>query len=167
MSWMEQLGLWLARQGGWQEAVPAPPAPCSVCPPLKKTVEQQATLLAEKDAELAARPHIMLEPKPCQACAVTQQEKASLLVEAYAHQDTIKKLEQTLADHAALLRSKLEQTQIDPAVLLKAKELVAGAFPTGMGGEAKRHATYANLIKAFPEANKRDLGLAIEMALRA
>ena len=167
MSWTVQFGLWLAHLGGWQEARPIPPEPCAVCPPLKKTVEQQAILLAQKEAELIARPQIMLEPPPCPVCAVTQQEKATLLTEAYVFRDTIKRLEQTIADQTALLRSKLQNTQINPAVLLKSKELVQGSFPAGMGSEAKRHTTYANLIKAFPDANKRELSLAIEMALQS
>ena len=33
-------------------------------------------------------------------------------------------------------------------------------------GEAKRHQVYARLIKQFPEANKRDLALAIELSLK-
>ncbi len=32
-------------------------------------------------------------------------------------------------------------------------------------GEAKRHQVYAKLIKQFPEARKKDLSLAIELAL--
>lgn len=33
-------------------------------------------------------------------------------------------------------------------------------------GEAKRHQVYALLIKQFPEARKKDLSLAIELALQ-
>jgi hypothetical protein len=33
-------------------------------------------------------------------------------------------------------------------------------------GENKRHQVYAALIKKFPQARKRDIGLAIELALR-
>ena len=32
-------------------------------------------------------------------------------------------------------------------------------------GEARRHQVYARLIKQFPEARKKDLSLAIELAL--
>ena len=34
------------------------------------------------------------------------------------------------------------------------------------GGEYKRHLAYARLLKAHPGAARRDIGLAIEMALR-
>lgn len=33
-------------------------------------------------------------------------------------------------------------------------------------GEAKRHQVYARLIKQFPEARKKDLALAIELAVQ-
>ena len=171
MSWTEQLGLWLARQGGWQEKLPAP---CPTCPPLKKehaalqeTAQKQAMLLAQKEAELSARPHIVLEPPPCQACAVTQQEKATLIVESNVQQGTIQQLEQKITHLNELLASKLETTKVSPEVMVRAKELVEAPRPDGMGGEAKRHATYAQLIKEFPETQKRDFGLAIEMALRS
>ena len=32
-------------------------------------------------------------------------------------------------------------------------------------GEGKRHQVYARLLKEFPSANKRDIAIAIEMAL--
>lgn len=34
-------------------------------------------------------------------------------------------------------------------------------------GEAKRHQVYAKLIKQFPDVPKRDLAMAIELAVRA
>lgn len=34
-------------------------------------------------------------------------------------------------------------------------------------GEAKRHQIYAELIKRLPEAEKRDIALAIELAVRS
>ena len=36
----------------------------------------------------------------------------------------------------------------------------------GTSGEYKRHQVYARLIKAHPEIQKRDLALAIELAVR-
>ncbi len=37
---------------------------------------------------------------------------------------------------------------------------------TGMSGEAKRHQVYARLIKDFPESTRKDIALAIELAMR-
>jgi len=171
MSWTESLGLWLARQGGWQEK---PPAPCPTCPTiqrnlasLQETVGKQASLLAQKEAELTERPQIFLEPPPCPTCAKTQQEKAALIVESNIQNSTIRELEQKVSNLNDLLVSKLEKTQINPDVLVRTKELVQAPYPDGMGGEAKRHQTYAQLIKEFPGTHKRDFGLAIEMALRS
>lgn len=55
----------------------------------------------------------------------------------------------------------------DPALLAAASALIADAERTfGRGfGEAKRHAVYAGLIKAYPTHAKRDLSRVIEDAL--
>lgn len=45
--------------------------------------------------------------------------------------------------------------------------LVAQETYTAASGEYKRHQVFAKLIKTFPEASKRDLGMAIEMAVKA
>ena len=54
---------------------------------------------------------------------------------------------------------------VGPEIFDRAKTLTADADTTLSGGEAKRHAVYARLIKDFPMSTKRELGLAIELAL--
>ncbi len=51
-------------------------------------------------------------------------------------------------------------------VLAQARALTWAIDASPMGGEAKRHAVYAQLIKLFPAVSKRDLALAIELALK-
>ena len=48
----------------------------------------------------------------------------------------------------------------------KAREFVLQVEPLDASGEAKRHEVYARLMKAFPEAKKKDLAMAIEWAVR-
>lgn len=55
-------------------------------------------------------------------------------------------------------------TLVNAEVLERAKVLTS-TQPAAMGGEAKRHAVYARLIKDFPQHSKRELALAIELAL--
>ncbi len=54
---------------------------------------------------------------------------------------------------------------VSQPVLDRARELTQDADTTLSGGEAKRHAVYAKLIKDFPLTLKRELALAIELAL--
>ena len=51
-------------------------------------------------------------------------------------------------------------------VLEATKALIMLAEDTHRTGEWKRHWVYAKLIKEFPDIEKRDLALAIEVALR-
>ena len=64
-----------------------------------------------------------------------------------------------------LRRRMASTTTIEPEVFARATELTQAADTTLQGGEAKRHAVYARLIKDFPMTPKRELGLAIELAL--
>ena len=50
-------------------------------------------------------------------------------------------------------------------VLERATQLTQDADTSLTGGEAKRHQVYARLIKDFPMTPKRELALAIELAL--
>ena len=45
------------------------------------------------------------------------------------------------------------------------REIEQTAAP-GTSGEYKRHTVYARLAKEYPKLSKRDLGLAIELAVR-
>lgn len=58
---------------------------------------------------------------------------------------------------------------VPDAYVAQAQRFVADSeayYPSGWG-EAKRHAVYARMLKAFPTARHQDLGLAIELAVRA
>jgi hypothetical protein len=50
--------------------------------------------------------------------------------------------------------------------LPEARRLIRLAEDTDRTGEWKRHSVYSKLIKQFPDEDKRDLALAIEVALR-
>ena len=71
-----------------------------------------------------------------------------------------------MVEELAMLRVRMANTTtIEPDVFARATELTQAADTTLQGGEAKRHAVYARLIKDFPMTPKRELGLAIELAL--
>jgi hypothetical protein len=75
------------------------------------------------------------------------------LEEAVAHRD------RRIEELAAVV------PKVDESCLARAREVVRDLVAATMGGEAKRHAAYARLIKEFPETPKRQLALAIELAL--
>ena len=52
------------------------------------------------------------------------------------------------------------------ALLDRARALTDKAEELDASGEYKRHSVYAALIKAFPDARKKDLALAIEQVLQ-
>ena len=54
---------------------------------------------------------------------------------------------------------------VSKPVFDRALQLTQDANTVLSGGEAKRHLVYAKLIKDFPATSKRDLALAIELAL--
>ena len=71
-----------------------------------------------------------------------------------------------LQGQLAGLRSRMATTAtVTAPVLARATELARDADTTLTGGEAKRHQVYARLIKDFPITPKRELALAIELAL--
>ena len=78
------------------------------------------------------------------------------------YEATIESLRRDLATLRARMAST---TTIEPDVFARVTELTRSADTTLQGGEAKRHAVYARLIKDFPMTPKRELGLAIEPAL--
>lgn len=108
--WCVQLGLWLARYGGWDEA------------PIVEPYTKQLADAANKSA-------------------VTVQ--------------VIRDLQARMATAAT----------VSQPVLDRAGVLTRDADTTLSGGEAKRHQVYARLIKDFPAVDKRELALAIELAL--
>ena len=51
------------------------------------------------------------------------------------------------------------------AIMTHTRELCDSYTDLAVSGEYKRHQVYARLLKKFPDANKRTLGLAIELTL--
>lgn len=47
-----------------------------------------------------------------------------------------------------------------------ARPLVLNEEPSVMKGEGKRHQVYARMLKLYPDAEKADVALAIELAVR-
>ncbi len=176
MSWMTDLGLWMARQGGWQEPVILPLEPCAQCAVLTQqtidlgsTIDRQAVQLAQQVAELSARPTITAR---CENCADVTETNASLSreikalqVEGQGYKTIIERLSQESEDRKVLLSQSLESLIVPTDLVLRAKTLSAGPWAESQGGESKRHQVYAKLIKEFPEVPKRKVGLAIELAL--
>jgi hypothetical protein len=121
--WCRQIGLWLAKHGGWDET-------------------------SIRDAAVA----------PYQEAL--SQARASL-------NETLTILASVQEDYTALKARMATSATVDPAVFARATELTGDADTTLTGGEAKRHAVYARLIKDFPTTTRRELGLAIELALAA
>ena len=78
-------------------------------------------------------------------------------VELAAARDQVQVLERRLAQ--SILPS------IGGNVLTRATELIRTQAERDVSGEAKRHTVYAQLIKDFPDVLRRELGLAIEVAL--
>ena len=64
------------------------------------------------------------------------------------------------------LLNKLESPQDLPAYMDRAKILVTSIDKAEQSGEWKRHQVYARLIKEFPQISRKDLGLAIEIAVQ-
>ena len=54
---------------------------------------------------------------------------------------------------------------LDPALRARIEALTALQEIPGLSGEAKRHQVYARLIKDFPRMTRREISLAIEVAL--
>ncbi len=173
MSWTSQLGLWLARQGGWQERLETS---CSRCPKmdeqiaaLQGTIDTQSTQLAQQVAELSARP---TQYAVCSTCPDLRHEIAQLTqqvnafgVETRTYQAMIERLSQETEARKHLLAQQLDRVKVPTDVVLRARELSEGPWPSGQGGESKRHHVYAKLMKEFPNIPKRNLGLSIELAL--
>lgn len=69
------------------------------------------------------------------------------------------------AEISALHARMATAATVSQPVLTRALTLTRDADTTLTGGEAKRHHVYARLIKDFPMIPKRELALAIELAL--
>lgn len=163
-TWMVAFGLWLARQGGWTFPV-LDHADCQV--ELKaswaqlddeRTAYNSAVEAARKaldDSRLADAVKAAFEQSYQQA------ESARLATEA-AMRSAIVEREQAVAALKAYTAPGIASE-----IYHRAKVLVTlQAGNVGVSGEAKRHQVYARLVKEFPTEPRRNLGLAIELALR-
>ena len=120
-SLLVKVGLWLARQGGWE--IP-------VCTLRHWTADDQSKLDLSRlqGAEAQRRLDAELAKPDC-----TER-------------------------HWPMLPDGL----LDRATVLAAD--VDTRYPTGYG-EAKRHDVYARLVKEFPRASRRSIGLAVELSI--
>ena len=174
-TWVTQLGLWLARKGGW--TLPEPrtivlpdPAVTAERDEMSARIKELLGILHIKDTKLQLR-----DAKIQQIEAQVQGLEYDLATasntitaeQSRHYAETLAQLHAKIEEQQALLTANLGDLSVAPEILLRARELTAVPRPDGMGGEAKRHAVYARLIKDFPDTNKRALGLAIEMVLRA
>ena len=78
-------------------------------------------------------------------------------VELSAARDQIRTLEHRMARALA--------PEVGINVITRASELTRAQAGRDVSSEAKRHAVYARLIKDFPDVSRRELALAIEIAL--
>ena len=89
------------------------------------------------------------------------------------YEEQIRQQEQAIARVMTGLRDEISTlyartataATVSTPVLTRAATLIRDADTTLSGGEAKRHTVYARLIKDFPGTSKRELALAIELAL--
>ncbi len=144
--WYVRFGLWLAQRGGWSEPAPvtvtqADPATLAERDDLASQVRSLAALIHSKDVKLQMRE-----------------------VAVKAAQDIVDRLERDLAT-ARTTAVRAFAPSLSDDTFQRVKTLVAQWATHAMSGEAKRHQVYARLMKEFPDASKRDLGLAIEVAL--
>lgn len=142
---------------------------------------QVATIVAAKDAaETALRDHLQrqidlkteLGQAADRAQAVADATQARYVELLRTHDQLAKQVTDLVDQRDRALddfRSYAQQRwEIRPDLQARAKYLVTGWKKHGyLDGEYKRHQVYADLLKEFPGVRKRDLSLAIEMALRA
>ena len=121
--WLEIVGLWLARLGGW--------SPSQLTDPFQR--------------DLWARDRTI---------ATLNERVADLKTTLAARDQDIWRLE-----------GEINRWRISPEILERAAALIRDADTLLTGSEAKRHMVYAKLLKDFPEIPKRNLALAIELAL--
>jgi hypothetical protein len=167
-TWIVQLGLWLARHGGWQELLPCehPDLIQKLHDTLVATQQSHAVTLAELATRfdgLVARNHDL---------ELLRQETET------RYRETVAEYQKVVGQLSGLTEARdkaitdlqnvtLHNEEIRPVLWHRAKYLVDTQAKTHhVSGEHKRHLVYAALIKEFPNEAKRDIGLAIELACR-
>ena len=158
--WIIRLGLWLARTGGWDETPIVAPYEQQIQRLLEqakhdassrdRVIDDLSLTLAEREQAIQER-----EGKLKGLSEAAVQREASLSTVIHDMQRTIQDLQSRMATAAT----------VSKPVFDRAGQLSRDADTTLSGGEAKRHQVYAKLIKDFPIVNKRELALAIELAL--
>ena len=154
-AWLQQLGLWLAQKGGWDQA--------RVLGPLEDTVTRLKTSLVARHGDVAD-----LEARLKDAHALTETHRRDSLQEQ-ARVKALTESAQLLHSEIAGLKARtaltMNEVSISEDVLFRARTVAEEANTVLSGGEAKRHYVYARLMKDFPATDRRTLALAIELAL--
>jgi hypothetical protein len=166
---LQRLGLWLARKGGW-----APDPPCTHD---ELVMRLQAALT---EADLVGAQYQGLSTAHDQLLAqitalVTERDQVRYhdAETMRAHTALIAQITEIVAERdrarADFAQYAQQQLEVRADVRVRAEYLVGTLHKKGqhLAGEFKRHQVYADLLKEFPDVRRRDLGLAIEMAVRA
>ena len=160
MEWIIRFGLWFARKGGWNEA------------PIIAPYEQQIKrLLAEAEREASSKARVIddLSLSLAEREHAIQEREArlkGLSEDAVQREDALTRVINGMKEKIQDLQSRMATAAtVSKPVFDRAGVLARDADTTLSGGEAKRHQVYAKLIKDFPIVNKRELALAIELAL--
>ena len=147
-----KFGLWLAGLGGWAQ-------PVLTCSLRHWHAADQLNLdiLRQRAENIPAPspppPCPLRHWEPCDARHFTSDDQAQLDV-----------LRGAVAQAESLVA--VQHPDIDPLLLLRAHELACdmeSKYASGFG-EAKRHEVYARLIKEFPQAPRKSIGLAVELS---
>ena len=158
--WIVRLGLWIARHGGWDEA------------PIIAPYEQQVKrLLEEAEQEASSKARVIDDLSLSLAAREQAIQDRELKLKGLS--DEAVQREESLARVINAMKVKITDLQarmataatVSKPVFDRAVQLIRDADTTLSGGEAKHHLVYAKLIKDFPTLNKRELALAIELAL--
>ena len=160
MEWIIRLGLWLARRGGWNEGPIVAPYEQQIKRLLSEAEQEassKARVIDDLSLSLAEREHAIQE-REARLKGLSEdaiQRETSLTQVINGMKEKIRDLQSRMATAAT----------VSKPVFDRAGELAEDADTTLSGGEAKRHQVYAKLIKDFPIVSKRELALAIELAL--
>jgi hypothetical protein len=166
---LQRLGLWLARKGGW-----APDPPCTHDDLIMRlqTALTEADLMGAQYQQLTLT-HEQLLAQITALVAERDQVRQHDADTMRAHTillgqitDIVAERDRARADFAEYAQQRLE---VRADVRVRAEYLVGLHHKKGqhLDGEFKRHQVYADLLKEFPDVRRRDLSLAIEMAVRA
>lgn len=124
-------------------------------------LEHAAMELRAERMELAAQVPVLKDRAAAAEGALTRSEKARAEADAARLAAELAK-----ADAMETMKS-YTVSGLAPLLWHRAKQLVAQFSGNhGVSGDYKRHQVKALLVKEFPQENKKDVGLAIELAVR-